>query len=216
MFGIKEKVKLWSFRLHWRATGSQMLPMNVFPAESVSTGRQSYGELNVVSFDRKSRLHIGHYVSVAQQVTFLLDVEHRTDTLSTFPFRAKIVTPEQPEALSKGDIVVDDDAWIGYGATVLSGVHIGQGAVVAAGAVVAKDVPPYAIVGGVPARVIRSRFSEEVIAFLRTLDYGRLTEEMVRAHIETLYRPLEGLRLEEIRAMYDWFPKKGPQESSAR
>lgn len=208
MFGIKQKIKLLQHRLRWRATGSRMLPMNVFPAELVSTGKESYGELNVVTFDQKSHLTIGSYVSVAQHVTFMLDVEHRTNTLSTFPFRTKLVTPEIPEAVSKGDIVVGDDAWIGYGATVLSGVHIGQGAVVAAGAVVTHDVPPYAIVGGVPAKLIRYRFSEEVVAFLLTLDYGRLTEDLVRAHLEELYTPIEGMSLEEIRRLYDWFPKK--------
>lgn len=66
------------------------------------------------------------------------------------------------EATSKGDIVVKDDVWIGYGSIILSGVHIGQGAVIAAGSVVSHDVPPYAIVGGVPARLIKYRFSEEM------------------------------------------------------
>lgn len=208
MFGVREKIKLWLMRQRWRQNGSRMIPMNLFPGELVSAGRESYGELNIVSFNNKSRLSIGNYVSVAQHVTFLLDVEHRTDTLSTFPFRTKLVTPEVAEAASKGDIVVGDDAWIGYGATILSGVHIGQGAVVAAGAVVTHDVPPYALVGGVPAKVIRFRFSEEIISFLLTLDYGLLTETMIRAHVEELYRPLETMSLEEIRALYAWFPKK--------
>ena len=208
MFGIKTQIKLLLLRLRWRAKGNHMMPMTVFPAQLVSVGRESYGELNVITFDHNTRLAIGNYVSVAQQVTFMLGGEHGTNTLSTFPFRTKIVTPEVPEVLTKGDIVVDDDAWIGYGATVLSGVHIGQGAVVAAGAVVTHDVPPYAIVGGVPAKVIRYRFSEETVSFLLTLDYARLTEELVRAHVEELYRPLENMGLEEIRALYAWFPKK--------
>ena len=96
MFGIKEKLKLLLLRRRWKSRGSHMIPVTVFPDELVSVGRESYGELRIVSFNNRSRLHIGHYVSVAQQVTFLLDVEHRTDTLSTFPFRAKIVTPDQP------------------------------------------------------------------------------------------------------------------------
>ena len=209
MFGIKQKLQLLWLRLRWTAKGSHMIPMTAFPENTVSIGHESYGELRIVTFNDRSRLRIGHYVSVAQQVTFLLDVEHRTDTLSTFPFRAKIVTPEIAEAASKGDIVVGDDAWIGYGATILSGVHIGQGAVVAAGAVVTRDVPPYTVVGGVPAKVIRSRFPEETVSFLRTLDYGRLTEEMVHTHLGELYRPLEEMSLDEIRALYEWFPKRG-------
>ena len=64
------------------------------------------------------------------------------------------------EATSKGDIIVQDDVWIGYGATILSGLTIGQGAVIAAGSVVTKDVTPYSVVAGVPARVIKYHFGE--------------------------------------------------------
>ena len=98
---------------------------------------------------------------------------------------------ESLEGTSKGDIIVADDVWIGYRATILSGVHIGQGAVIAAGAVVTKDVPPYAIVGGVPARVIKYRFPEEMVGELMRIDYSKLTEEMVREHIEDLYSALK-------------------------
>ena len=68
--------------------------------------------------------------------------------VSQTTFTITEVLGENSEAMSKGDITVDNDVWIGYGATIMSGVHIGQGAIVAAGAVVTKDVPPYAIVGG--------------------------------------------------------------------
>ena len=119
------------------------------------------------------------------------------------------VTKElQMEAISKGDIIVDDDVWIGYGATILSGVHIGQGAVVAAGAVVTKDAPPYAIVGGVPARVIKYRFSPEVIEQLLKLDYSKLTDNMIRERIDDLYTSLDGKTPEEVEKLLEWFPKK--------
>ena len=112
------------------------------------------------------------------------------------------------EAISKGDIIVDDDVWIGYGATILSGVHIGQGAVIAAGAVVTKDVPPYAIVGGVPAKVIKYRFSPEIIQQLMKLDYSKLTEDMIRERIDDLYTSLDGKTPEEVGKPLEWFPKK--------
>ena len=86
--------------------------------------------------------------------------------------------------------MVEDDAWIGYGATVLSGVRIGQGAVVAAGALVTKDVPAYAVVGGVPAKVIKYRFPEEICNRLQQVDYSKLTKEMVEAHLDELYAPV--------------------------
>jgi virginiamycin A acetyltransferase len=85
----------------------------------------------------------------------MLGHDHTMLNISTYQFKAKIVKPGSLEAISKGDNTVDNDVWIGFRSTIMSGVHIGQGAVVAAGAVVTKDVPPYAIVGVVPARVIK-------------------------------------------------------------
>ena len=169
---------------------------------AVTVGKCSYGKLNVVSFAGQHKLHIGNYVSIAEKVTFLLDVEHYIDRISTYPFQVKILQTTDCEAFGKGDIVIDDDSWIGYGATVMSGVRIGQGAVVAAGSVVTKDVPPYAIVGGVPARVIKYRFEPEMIEELLKIDYSRLDEPMIRAHADDLYQKLE------IKEQLSWLPKR--------
>lgn len=170
--------------------------------DAVTVGKCSYGKLNAVSFAGQNKLHIGNYVSIAQQVTFLLDVEHYIDRISTYPFQVKILQTTDYEAFGKGNIVVDDDAWIGYGATIMSGVHIGQGAVVAAGAVVTKDVPPYAIVGGVPAKVIKYRFEPEMIEELMKIDYSRLDEAMIREHVDDLYQKLEN------KEQLSWLPKR--------
>ena len=78
-----------------------------------------------------------------------------------------------PIGLTNGDIVVGDDVWVGQRAIIMSGVNIGQGAVIGAGAIVTKNVPPYAIVGGIPAKVIRYRFSEELIQELLKIDYSK-------------------------------------------
>ena len=121
--------------------------------------------------------------------------------ISTFPFKVSF-SLEEYEATSKGNIVIDDDVWIGYGATILSGVHIGQGAVIAAGAVVTKDVPPYAIVGGVPAKVIKYRFPQEMIEALLKIDYSKLDKNMISAHIDELYQELTDLQ------QLDWLPRK--------
>ncbi len=207
MFGIKRKIKYLMMKRTWIREHPDSIPMNYFNPMLVDIGRNSYGELNVVTFNNSTHLYIGNHVSIAQHVTFLLDVEHTIRTISTYPFRAKILV-EGDEAYSKGNIIVKDDVWIGYGATILSGVHIGQGAVVAAGAVVSKDVPPYAIVGGVPANVIRYRFSQPVIDYLLTLDYSALTKEDIEKHIEELYTPIDVMDLGEIKNMYSWFPKK--------
>ena len=81
---------------------------------------------------------------------------------------------------NKGDIVIGNDVWIGYEAVIMAGVHIGNGAIIAARAVVTKDVPPYTIVGGVPARPIRKRFDEEVIQELETLQWWNWSAEKIR------------------------------------
>lgn len=127
--------------------------------------------------------------------------EHRVNTVSTHPYKAKCLRLGD-EAFSKGDIVVDDDVWIGYGATIMSGTHIGQGAIVATGAVVTKDVPPYAIVGGVPAKVIKYRFSSDMIEELLKIDYSKLSEKMIKEHIDGLYSELDDVK------QLDWLPRK--------
>ncbi|HBI63202.1 MAG TPA: acetyltransferase [Lachnospiraceae bacterium] len=139
---------------------------------------------------------------MAPKVAFILSADHYTSYISTFPFKVKALGIAETEGVSKGNIIVDDDVWIGYGSAVLSGVHIGQGAVVAAGAVVTRDVPPYAVVGGVPARVIKYRFSKDVIQELLRVDYGKLTKEMVEKHIDGLYEELKDTK------QLDWMPKK--------
>ena len=106
------------------------------------------------------------------------------------------------EGIGKGDIIVEDDVWIGCRVTVLSGVHIGQGAVVAAGALVTKDVPPYAIVGGVPAKVIKYRFEPEMIEELLKIDYSRVDRSMIQAHADELYQKLE------TKEQLSWLPQK--------
>lgn len=207
MFGIKTKIKVMLLRKKW-AKKNKTIPMNFFPSSIVSVGTGSYGELNVISFRINAHLVIGNFVSIAQQVTFLLDVEHTTTSISTYPFKTKILETGD-EAISKGDIIVDDDVWIGYGATILSGVHIGQGAVIAAGAVVTKDVPPYAIVGGIPANVIKYRFEPALIEELLKIDYSRLDREMISQHIEELYQDLT--KAEQL----EWLPKKRDDSSKS-
>ena len=186
---LRKHIKLNAFRRKWvrQHPESELIPMNCFPSGVVEVGRYSYGELNVVTFDSKTKLRIGSFVSIAQQVAFLLDVEHYINHLSTFPWKVKMLGESTPETFSKGDIVIDDDVWIGYGATIMSGVHVAQGAVIAAGAVVTKDVPAYAIVGGVPAKVIRFRFGNECIDELEKIKFSNLTDRMIRDNLTVLY-----------------------------
>ena len=213
-----ERSLLWKLLRHikhnklysqWRKANAHNFTtiVNHFDQRLVTVGQKTYGPIEMITWGHTARLEIGSFVSIADGVKFLLEVEHPVDQCSTYPFKARLLNEEEP--LSKGDIVVEDDVWLGYGVTVLSGVRIGQGAVIAAGAVVTKDIPPYAIAGGVPAKVIRYRFGEETIRELEKLDYGKLTEEQVRGHLEELYSSLKDLSPEEAGKKLAWFPRKG-------
>lgn len=168
----------------------------------IIVGKNTYGPINALMFNRDSKLIIGSFCSIAPRVSFIVSADHYTNNISSFPLKVKVLG-ESSEGISKGDIIVDDDVWIGYGATIMSGVHIGQGAVIAAGAVVTKDVPPYAIVGGVPAKVIKYRFELGMIEELLKVDYSKLTKEMVEEHIDDLYTELMDS------SQLDWMPKRG-------
>ncbi len=196
---LREIREMRQFKKAWRAKNPHNTTMAVsqFDISSVTVGTGTYGPVNVLNFGRKEKLTIGSYCSIAPQVMFILNADHYTDTLSTYPFKVKTCGQEM-EGLSKGDITVGDDVWLGCRATVLSGVSIGQGAVVAAGAVVTKDVPPYAIVGGVPARVLKYRFSDKLIQKLVKVDYSKLTPEIIKNNLTPLYTKLTEENADDI------------------
>lgn len=198
MFGVKTKIKRRLRNRRWREANvhNKTSLGDVSNENIISVGKGTYGVLNVFSTGSQRKLVIGNYCSIAKDAYFVLNNEHNLSTLSTFPFKVMTLGQNAPEATSKGGIVVEDDVWIAFRATIMDGVTIGQGAVVAAGAVVTKDVPPYAIVGGVPARVIRYRFSKPLIDKLMMLDYSKLDAEDVSCGIERLYAPLDSDGLE--------------------
>ncbi len=201
--GIISKIRYKLFLYKWKQyyRDSSTFPMRIVPFDQVSVGKYSYGLFDVYLFNENNRLIIGNYVSIGPDVIFDVSAEHHTETISTYPFIAHVFK-EGREGLSKGDIVVDDDVWIGSRAIILSGVHIGQGAVIGAGAVVTKDVPPYAIVGGIPARVIKYRFSDKLIEQLLKIDYSKVDKELLINNKEKLYAKLE------TEDQLDWLPKR--------
>lgn len=201
---INRIIQLKLFKLKWRKNNrhNSSAAMNIFLTDSVFVGKCTYGNLEVLNDVNDVKLIIGNYCSIAKNVVFILGLDHPVNHISTYPFKVKILRTENFEAISKGNIVIDDDVWIGYGSTILSGVHIGQGAVVAAGSVVTKDVPPYAIVGGVPAKVIKYRFDTEIIDELLKVDYSKLTKEMIEKHVDDLYEELTDIK------QFDWMPRK--------
>lgn len=155
-------IKLYIQAKNWRDANrhNRTAIKNLFDQTLVSVGNYTYGPLTVLANTRQAKLRIGHFCSIGGDVLFVLSSDHPTDHISTYPFKVK-VNGEEAEATTKGDITIDDDVWIGQRVIILSGVHIGQGAVVAAGAVVTKDVPPYAIVGGGTSRSDKVSFQSE-------------------------------------------------------
>ncbi len=157
----------------------------------IAVGRYTYGRPKIRFAESGSRLRIGRYGSIADGVEIMLGGNHRTEWATTYPFPA--LPRLWPEAVgldgshvSRGDVTIGHDVWLGSQALILSGVMIGHGAVVAARAVVTKDVPPYAIVAGNPARVVRYRMSEQLIAALLESRWWALPEAEVRRLIPTL------------------------------
>lgn len=190
------KAKLWRRRNPHNFT---TLAGDNFPLDKVTVGKLTYGSIHAISYGGNSEfLKIGNCCSIADEVTFLLGGGHRLDCVSTFPFRGKLVG--DVEAMTKGPIVLEDDVWIGYGATVLSGVTLGKGSVVGAGALVCGDVPSYAIVAGIPAKVIRYGFDDETRARLAAIDLGKVDAAFARKEIELFESPLDDGALELLEA----------------
>ena len=137
------------------------------------------------------RLRIGKFCSIACGAKFIFNsANHSLRSLSTYPFPIffedwELNVERIPEAWdNKGDIIIGNDVWIGYEAVILAGVTIGDGAIIAARAVVTRDVPPYTIVGGVPAKPIRKRFSDWEINQLQALRWWDWPPEKIAANLE--------------------------------
>ena len=136
-------------------------------------GRASYGNPQIFSWGETSTLRIGSFCSIAEGVKIFLGGEHRIDWITTFPFNIlwKAGKRISGHPTTKGDIVIGNDVWIGREALILSGVTIADGAVVGARAVVTKNVSPYSIAVGNPARVINKRFADQYIEELLNIKW---------------------------------------------
>ncbi|MDV8927384.1 CatB-related O-acetyltransferase [Leuconostoc mesenteroides] len=164
---------------------------NNFPIDRVKVGKASYGKLNIHYWGSENEcLQVGNYVSIADDVLFSLGGNHNIESSTVYPYKVMFLG-EKTEAISKGPIIVEDDVWIGEGAYILSGVKIGQGAVIAAKSVITKNVPPYTVVGGVPAKKIKERFSQDKINYLRKIDFSKITPDFFQKNAETLNKSIE-------------------------
>lgn len=135
------------------------------------------------------KLIFGKFCQIATGVRFLMNgANHALDGFSTYPFKVfgKSWKEVPMNARSKGDTVIGNDVWIGNSATVLQGIKVGDGAIIGACSLVTKDVPPYAIVGGNPAQVIRKRFEESTIERLLALRWWDWPVEKITEHLNFL------------------------------
>lgn len=166
----------------------------------IEAGKYSFGVPNLVSYGNKNeKLIIGNYCSIAAGATFILSGEHHTDTFTTYTLKNHCFGIKEDETLSKGPIKICDDVWIGYNATILSGVTIGQGAIIGANSLVTKDVEPYSIVGGNPAKLIKYRFSEEIINEMKKIDYSKIEPQQLKNIELLIYNKLDINILKKIK-----------------
>ncbi|MBN8530527.1 MAG: CatB-related O-acetyltransferase [Alphaproteobacteria bacterium] len=156
-------------------------------------GEYTYGIPALRWFAPGVKLKIGKYCSISSEVNIILGGNHRPDWISQYPFPN--LPTDWPKArggktpVSKGDVVIGNDVWIANGVTIMSGVTIGDGAVLGAKAVVAKNVPAYGIVVGNPAKLVKKRFSDEIIAFLLEVKWWDWPEAVVRDYVDLLCTP---------------------------
>ena len=138
------------------------------------------------------KLVIGKFCALARGVKFIMNgANHKLTGFSTYPFGIfgqgwEAAVPAPADLPSRGDTVVGNDVWIGYDALVMPGVRIGNGAIVAARAVVVKDIPAYAVVGGNPAKILKFRFPPETIAALEQIAWWNWPVEKVTRHLKAI------------------------------
>lgn len=138
------------------------------------------------------KLIIGKFCAIARGIEFVMNgANHRMNSVTTYPFNImghgwEKAAPALEDLPLKGNTVVGSDVWIGQNVTVMPGVQIGDGAIIAAGSVVTKDVPPYHIAGGNPLRIIRKRFDDDLIAYLLELKWWNWPAKKIFDNLDAL------------------------------
>lgn len=170
--------------------------INQFEKERIIVGKKSYGILNVhASNSENEGLLIGNYCQISGHAHFLLGAEHDYRNLTTYPIK-ELIFDSGVDALSKGQIILEDEVWIGQQALILSGTRIGKGAIIGAGAVVSQNVPPYAIIVGNPGRVLKYRFSSEIIEKLISISLSDIN--VSEKNLNLFYTHINENNIDEI------------------
>ena len=168
--------------------GSQLIEAQSSAVRITVMGDKHHSN-SVISTESKHlgvhKLKLGSFISIATGCEFMLSGNH--DWQRTTTYLNPWVERDDEGLLSNGDIVIGSDVWIGKGCRVMSGVTIGHGAVIAANSVVTKDIEPYTIAGGIPAKPIKKRFSEEIIQRLLDSEWWNLPSDVLQKEQETLF-----------------------------
>lgn len=178
----------------WLRSKGILRRKDYLPPDVATVGRHTYGlsKQKVLFATVDAPLVIGAFCSIAGGVKLLCNGQHDSDCATTYPIHGHLLDRRPLPAPGKRlGITIGNDVWIGFDAVVLPGIKIGDGAVIGANAVVTKDVPPYAIVGGVPAKLIRYRFSSETIAKMLDLRWWEWDDDKIKAEADALTGPVD-------------------------
>jgi acetyltransferase-like isoleucine patch superfamily enzyme len=157
--------------------------------KDIVIGKHSYIPKNytIMNYGKPSIIHIGNFCSIAGGIIFFTGGNHKPFWVSTFPFSAfknsfPNTGPVQNCTFSKGAITIENDVWIGFDVTIMSGVTIENGAVIGTKSVVASNIPPYSIAIGNPCKVIKKRFSDEIIKELLEIQWWNWPVEKIKEY----------------------------------
>lgn len=175
----------WAQRLHRTAAGrTARFRIKLPPGVSVGRHTYDYDKRTFPMFTEGAQVAVGAFCSISPEVRVLGGGEHVRSRASTFPFNARMFDPMErnaPDSIDTGPTRIGNDVWIGFGALILSGVTVGDGAIIGAGAVVCETVPPYAVAVGNPARVTHYRFSSEMRERLLAVRWWDWDDALIRA-----------------------------------
>ena len=158
----------------------------------LSIGAHTYGldRKSLMGLDDSCKLKIGKFCSFAPEVRIFLKSDHPTNLPTTFPLKTLLLQkspwPNQ-DAISKGNVVIGNDVWVGARSMIMSGVNVGDGSIIAAGSVVTKNIAPYEMVGGVPAKRIKFRLTKKQIEAMLRIKWWDWADQKIKANVSLFY-----------------------------